>query len=161
MACPLPPREPSSARLRGLVMSQENQPQNLSGLEMDLLKSFQPSWVKESSSPQKISRFSEDGPGSRQDDRFSGGGDDSDFRHHRKPPKTQRLQRPHGSDNRHKPQRSSGDRPQGFAGKNRRSARTVRQLVAKIVNPPSQSGAFLSSKAGKSNFIPSRVASRD
>ncbi len=117
MACPLPPREPSSARLRGLVMSQENQPQNLSGLEMDLLKSFQPSWVKESSSPQKISRFSEDGPSSRQDDRFSGGGDDSDFRHHRKPPKTQRLQRPHGSDNRHKPQRSSGDRPQGFAGK--------------------------------------------
>ena len=45
--------------------------------------------------------------------------------------------------------------------KNRRSARTVRQLVAKIVNPPSQSGAFLSSKAGKSNFIPSRVAWRD
>jgi hypothetical protein len=36
----------------------------------------------------------------------------------------------------------------------------VRQLADKIVSPPSQSGAFLSSKAGKSNFIRSRVVWR-
>lgn len=44
--------------------------------------------------------------------------------------------------------------------KNRRSAKTVRQLADKIVSPPSQSGALLSSKAGKSNFFPSRVVWR-
>ena len=98
-------------------MSQEDQPQNLSGLEMDLLKSFQPSWVKESSSPDKLSRFSEDGRGGRQDERGADYGDDSDFRHRRKPPKTQRLHRPHGGDNRDKPQRHGGEKPLGQAGK--------------------------------------------
>ena len=45
--------------------------------------------------------------------------------------------------------------------KNRRSAKTVRPLDDKIASPPSQSGAFPSSKGGKSNFIPNRVVSRD
>ena len=84
---------------------------------MDLLKSFQPSWVKESSSPQKLSRFSEDSRGPRSDERFSDDREDSDFRHRRKPPKTQRLHRPHGGDNRDKPQRQGGERPHGQAGK--------------------------------------------
>jgi hypothetical protein len=98
-------------------MSSEDQPQNLSGLEMDLMKSFQPSWVKESSSPQKISRSSEDGQGFRQDGNSSAGSDDSDFRHRQKPPKSQRIHRPHGGDSRDKFQRPGGERNQGFVGK--------------------------------------------
>jgi hypothetical protein len=98
-------------------MSQEDHPQNLSSLEMDLLKSFQPAWVKESSSPQQLSRFSEDGRGSRQDERFSNDGDESDFRHRRKPSKPQRPNRPPGGDHRDKSRRSEGDKPQGYAGK--------------------------------------------
>lgn len=117
MACPPKLGAPWSVRLQSVVMSQEDQPQNLSGLEMDLLKSFQPSWVKESSAPEKHARFSEEGRGSRQDERFADFGEDSDFRHRRKPPKTQRLHRPHGGDNRDKPQRQGGERPHGQGGK--------------------------------------------
>ena len=98
-------------------MSPEDQPQSLSGLEMDLLKSFQPSWVKESSSPQKLARFSDDGPRGGRDERFSDDGDDSDSRHRRKPPKTQRLHRPHGGDHRDKPQRPGGEKAHGPSGK--------------------------------------------
>ena len=36
-----------------------------------------------------------------------------------------------------------------LSGKNRRSVKTVRPLADKIASPPSQSGAFLSSKAGR------------
>jgi hypothetical protein len=117
MACPLPMGAPSSHGLRGLVMSSEDQPQNLSGLEMDLMKSFQPSWVKESSSSQKISRFSEDGTRGGRDDRFADDSDDSDSRHRRKPPKSQRIHRPHGADHRNKPQGPGGDKPPGPFGK--------------------------------------------
>jgi hypothetical protein len=98
-------------------MSSEDQPQNLSGLEMDLMKSFQPSWVKESSSPEKISRFSEDGARGGRDERFADYGDDSDARHRRKPPKSQRIHRPHGGDPRNKPQGPGGDKPPGPFGK--------------------------------------------
>ncbi len=68
-------------------------PRDLSGLEMDLLKSFQPAWVKESSPPSALSRFSDEGPSSRRDDRFSGDRDDFDFRKDRRPPKNKRLPR--------------------------------------------------------------------
>ena len=98
-------------------MSQEDQPQNLSGLEMDLLKSFQPSWVKESSSPEKLARFSDDGSKGGREERFSDDADDSDSRHRRKPSKSQRLHRPHGADHRDKPQRPGAEKSSSHFGK--------------------------------------------
>jgi len=84
-------------------------PTDLSGLEMDLLKSFQPSWVKESTSPGKISQVS-----SRDEDAGSSAGgfdrDDADFRWNRKPPKSERLTRKHGSEHAEKLRRPSGDK---------------------------------------------------
>jgi hypothetical protein len=64
---------------------------------MDLLKSFQPAWVKESSSSPKTSHFSDEGFSSRRDDRFSGDRDDFDFRKDRRPSKNKRLPR-HGQE---------------------------------------------------------------
>ena len=72
-------------------------PTDLSGLEMDLLKSFQPSWVKESTPSSKISQIS-----TRDDDEARGRSgferDDADFRWNRKPPKSERLTRKHGAE---------------------------------------------------------------
>lgn len=44
-------------RENGCMNQNSDAPADLSGLEMDLAKSFQPSWVKESSSPEKIARL--------------------------------------------------------------------------------------------------------
>ena len=84
-------------------------PTDLSGLEMDLLKSFQPSWVKDSTPSGKISQLSsrdeEDSRGKSGFDR-----DDADFRWNRKPPKSDRLARRHGPEQGDKSRRPSGDR---------------------------------------------------
>jgi hypothetical protein len=61
---------------------------------MDLLKSFQPAWVKESAPLSKAQQFSDEGFSSRREDRFSGDRDDLDFRRDRKPPKVKRPRRP-------------------------------------------------------------------
>jgi len=76
---------------------------------MDLLKSFQPAWVKDSSPSSQISRFTDDGGSSRREDRFSGDRDDSDFRRDRKPPKSQRLHRRPGEEPAAKNRRPPGD----------------------------------------------------
>lgn len=75
---------------------------------MDLLKSFQPAWVKDSSPGLQISRFSDDGGQSRREDRFTGDRDDSDFRRDRKPAKSQRPQRRPGGEPAGKDRRPSG-----------------------------------------------------
>jgi len=96
---------------------------DLSGLEMDLLKSFQPSWVKDSTPSGKISQLSsrdeEDSRGKSGFDR-----DDADFRWDRKPPKSDRLARRHGPEQGDKSRRHSGDRrPSGKGPAPRRDSR--------------------------------------
>jgi len=84
-------------------------PTDLSGLEMDLLQSFQPSWVKESSPSSKFlqssSRDDDDPRGKSAFDR-----DDADARWNRKPPKSDRLNRRHGQEQSDKSRRPSGDK---------------------------------------------------
>jgi hypothetical protein len=141
-------------RLQSVVMSQEDQPQNLSGLEMDLLKSFQPSWVKESSFPDKLSRFSEEAMGPRQDERLADFGEDSDFRHRRKPHKTQRLHRPHGSDNRDKPHRHGGEKPHGHGGKKLPFRKDGPRRPREERQPASQSPRIPDLQGWELKFIP-------
>jgi len=74
-------------------------PVDLSGLEMDLAKSFQPSWVKDSSSPETLARIAAQTQASDREDRFSRFSDDFDSRRDRGPRKPTR------------PQRREGDRP--------------------------------------------------
>ena len=98
-------------------------PTDLSGLEMDLLKSFQPSWVKESTPSSKISQIS-----TRDDDEARGRSgferDDADFRWNRKPPKSERLTRKHGAEHAEKLRRPSGDKgPTGKGPAPRRDSR--------------------------------------
>jgi hypothetical protein len=97
-------------------------PTDLSGLEMDLLKSFQPSWVKDSTPSSKItqiaSRDDNDPRGRSGYDR-----DDADSRWNRKPPKSDRLTRRHGPET-DKSRRPSGDkRPPGKGPAPRRDSR--------------------------------------
>ena len=98
-------------------------PTDLSGLEMDLLKSFQPSWVKESTPPGKIPQISirddDDARGRSGFDR-----DDADLRWNRKPPKSERLTRKHGAEHSDKSRRPTGDkRPAGKGSSPRRDSR--------------------------------------
>jgi len=98
-------------------------PTDLSGLEMDLLKSFQPSWVKESTPSGKISQLS-----SREEDDSRGKSgfdrDEADFRWNRKPPKSDRMVRRHGPEHGDKARRPSGDRrPSGKGSAPRRDSR--------------------------------------
>ena len=83
-------------------------PTDLSGLEIDLLKSFQPSWVKESTPSSKIAQIS-----SRDDNDSRGRSgydrDDADSRWNRKPPKSDRLTRRPGPET-DKSRRPSGDK---------------------------------------------------
>ena len=83
-------------------------PTDLSGLEIDLLKSFQPSWVKESTPSSKIAQIS-----SRDDNESRGRSgydrDDADSRWNRKPPKSDRLTRRPGPET-DKSRRPSGDK---------------------------------------------------
>jgi hypothetical protein len=113
-------------------------PTDLSGLEMDLLKSFQPSWVKESTPSSKIPQISirddDDARGKSGFDR-----DDADFRWNRKPPKSERLTRKHGAEHSDKLRRPSGDkRPAGKGPAPRRDSRQEsdrRQQPAAPRNP--------------------------
>ncbi len=97
-------------------------PTDLSGLEIDLLKSFQPSWVKESIPSSKIAQIS------LRDDNDSRGRsgydrDDADSRWNRKPPKSDRLTRRPGPET-DKSRRPSGDkRPPGKGPAPRRDSR--------------------------------------
>ena len=97
-------------------------PTDLSGLEIDLLKSFQPSWVKESTPSSKIPQIS-----SRDDNDSRGRSgydrDDADSRWNRKPPKSDRLTRRPGPEA-DKSRRPSGDkRPPGKGPAPRRDSR--------------------------------------
>lgn len=97
-------------------------PTDLSGLEMDLLKSFQPSWVKDSTPSSKItqitSRDDNDPRGRSGYDR-----DDADSRWNRKPPKSDRLTRRPGPEA-DKSRRPLGDkRPPGKGPAPRRDSR--------------------------------------
>ena len=97
-------------------------PTDLSGLEIDLLKSFQPSWVKESTPSSKIAqivlRDDNDLRGRSGYDR-----DDADARWNRKPPKSDRLTRRPGPET-DKSRRPSGDkRPPGKGPAPRRDSR--------------------------------------
>ena len=97
-------------------------PTDLSGLEIDLLKSFQPSWVKESTPSSKIAQIS-----SRDDNDSRGRSgydrDDADSRWNRKPPKSDRLTRRPGPET-DKSRRPSGDkRPPGKGPAPRRDLR--------------------------------------
>ena len=95
-------------------MSQDpEKPRDLSGLEMDLLKSFQPAWVKDSSSGHGAAQFSEFVGSGRNEDRFSGDRDDSNFRRDRKPPKSQRMTRRPGEEPAGKTRRPPGDSQPG------------------------------------------------
>ncbi|MFM8831458.1 MAG: hypothetical protein ACKOHM_10705 [Spartobacteria bacterium] len=113
-------------------------PTDLSGLEMDLLKSFQPSWVKESTPSSKISQVSirddDDAQGRSRFDR-----DEADFRWNRKPPKSERLTRKHGAEHAEKLRRPPGDkRPAGKGPAPRRDSRQEsdrRQHPAEPRNP--------------------------
>ena len=101
-------------------------PTDLSGLEMDLLQSFQPSWVKDSTPSSKISLASthgdDDGPGNR---RSGFDRDEGDSRWERKRPKTERLgRRPSGEHSDKSRNRSFGDkRPAGKSSGPRRDDR--------------------------------------
>ena len=97
-------------------------PTDLSGLEMDLLKSFQPSWVKDSTPSSKITQIS-----SRDDNDSRGRSghdrDDADSRWNRKPSKSDRLTRRPGPEA-DKSRRPSGDkRPPGKGPAPRRDSR--------------------------------------
>ena len=101
-------------------------PTDLSGLEMDLLQSFQPSWVKDSTPSSKISLASthgdEDTPGNR---RSGFDRDEGDSRWDRKRPKGDRLtRRPSGEHSDKSRNRSFGDkRPAGKSSGLRRDDR--------------------------------------
>jgi hypothetical protein len=101
-------------------------PTDLSGLEMDLLQSFQPSWVKDSTPSSKISlastRGDEDTPGNR---RSGFDRDEGDSRWDRKRPKGDRLaRRPSGEHSDKSRNRSFGDkRPAGKSSGPRRDDR--------------------------------------
>jgi hypothetical protein len=101
-------------------------PTDLSGLEMDLLQSFQPSWVKDSTPSSKISLAStngdEDTPGNR---RSGFDRDEGDSRWDRKRPKGDRLaRRPSGEHSDKSRNRSFGDkRPAGKSSGPRRDDR--------------------------------------
>jgi hypothetical protein len=101
-------------------------PTDLSGLEMDLLQSFQPSWVKDSTPSSKISLTSthgdEDTPGNR---RSGFDRDEGDSRWDRKRPKGDRLaRRPSGEHSDKSRNRSFGDkRPAGKSSGPRRDDR--------------------------------------
>jgi hypothetical protein len=101
-------------------------PTDLSGLEMDLLQSFQPSWVKDSTPSSKISLASthgdEDTPGIR---RSGFDRDEGDSRWDRKRPKGDRLtRRPSGEHSDKSRNRSFGDkRPAGKSSGPRRDDR--------------------------------------
>ena len=101
-------------------------PTDLSGLEMDLLQSFQPSWVKDSTPSSKISLASthgdEDTPGNR---RSGFDRDEGDSRWDRKRPKSDRLaRRPSGEHSDKSRNRSFGDkRPAGKSSGPRRDDR--------------------------------------
>ena len=101
-------------------------PTDLSGLEMDLLQSFQPSWVKDSTPSSKISLSSthgdDDAPGNR---RSGFDRDDGDSRWDRKKPKSERLhRRPSGDQSEKSRNRSFGEkRPAGKSSGPRRDER--------------------------------------
>jgi hypothetical protein len=101
-------------------------PTDLSGLEMDLLQSFQPSWVKDSTPSSKISLSSthgdDDAPGNR---RSGFDRDDGDSRWDRKKPKSERLhRRPSGDQSEKSRNRSFGEkRPAGKSSGPRRDDR--------------------------------------
>lgn len=97
-------------------------PTDLSGLEMDLLKSFQPSWVKESTSSSQLSQL----PTRDLDDSASRSGfdrDEVDIRWNRKPPKSERLHRRHGQEHAEKIKHPAGEkrRPSPGSGPRRDS----------------------------------------
>ena len=101
-------------------------PTDLSGLEMDLLQSFQPSWVKDSTPSSKISLSSthgdDDAPGNR---RSGFDRDDGDSRWDRKKPNSERLhRRPSGDQSEKSRNRSFGEkRPAGKSSGPRRDDR--------------------------------------
>jgi hypothetical protein len=101
-------------------------PTDLSGLEMDLIQSFQPSWVKDSTPSSKISLSSthgdDDAPGNR---RSGFDRDDGDSRWDRKKPKSERLhRRPSGDQSEKSRNRSFGEkRPAGKSSGPRRDDR--------------------------------------
>lgn len=69
-------------------MSQEpDSSANLSGLEMDLLRSLQPSWVKDTSPAEKFSRLDSHGGSSRREDKFDSDHEDFEQRRQRLMPK--------------------------------------------------------------------------
>jgi hypothetical protein len=101
-------------------------PTDLSGLEMDLLQSFQPSWVKDSTPSSKISLASTHGDEDTTGNRRSGfDRDEGDSRWDRKRPKGDRLaRRPSGEHSDKSRNRSFGDkRPAGKSSGPRRDDR--------------------------------------
>ena len=80
-------------------MNQEpDAPTDLSGLEMDLAKSFQPAWVKETSSIEKLARLAASDSSFEFNDRGSRFSDSRDARRDRKPRKPTSPQRPREGD---------------------------------------------------------------
>ena len=101
-------------------------PTDLSGLEMDLLQSFQPSWVKDSTPSSKISLSSTRGDDETPGNRRSGfDHDEGDSRWERKRPKSERLhRRPSGDQSEKSRNRSLGEkRPAGKSSGPRRDDR--------------------------------------
>jgi hypothetical protein len=102
-------------------MNQEpDAPTDLSGLEMDLAKSFQPAWVKETSSIEKLARLAASDSSFEFNDRGSRFSDSRDARRDRKPRKPTSPQRPREGDraaasskSRRPEGRPSGARPEG------------------------------------------------
>ncbi|NBS52386.1 MAG: hypothetical protein EBS96_07180, partial [Spartobacteria bacterium] len=91
-------------------MNQEpDAPTDLSGLEMDLAKSFQPAWVKETSSIEKLARFADSDRSFESNDRGSRFSDSRDGRRDTRPRKPSSPQRPR-----------EGDRNAGASPKSRR-----------------------------------------
>jgi len=77
---------------------------------MDLLKSFQPSWVKDSGSAQKPNQIAGGHSENRRDARTTSDYDESDSRWQRKPPKSDRIHRRHGDEPSGKGRRPSDDK---------------------------------------------------
>ena len=101
-------------------------PTDLSGLEMDLLQSFQPAWVKDSTPSSKISLSSTRGDDETPGNRRSGfDHDEGDSRWERKRPKSERLhRRPSGDQSEKSRNRSLGEkRPAGKSSGPRRDDR--------------------------------------
>ena len=139
-------------RENGCMNQNSDAPADLSGLEMDLAKSFQPSWVKESSSPDKNARLAAQSQEFEREDRSHRSSDNwkarSD-RDQRRPARPQRREDDRGAKARPTGERRPTDsRNQG----QRRDNRPERQGDPRRDRPPEPREALL--EGWEIKFIP-------